>query len=165
MSTGIIIFAIAGFFVSLFIMYRTEHGIPGIKKYNSDFILLDMRFRYNKKILYNTLESIGNKGMRAYRDFLFLDFFFIGCFLIVMIFISQNISSLNFLIYLLSGLAVSRSVFDVLENTLIITLIKDYPQKNNFRANICSWATTLKFISLYLWTAGVIIIYIYNIFN
>ena len=154
------IFGIIGFFISLFIMYRTEHGIPGIKKYDSDFRLLDMRFRYNSKILYNTLERIGTNGMKLYRNFLFLDFFFIACFLIVMIFITQKVTEINIIIFTLSGFAISRSIFDVLENISLITLIKMYPSKNNVIANFCSWATTLKFISLYLWLAGILISFI-----
>ncbi|MGM0421353.1 MAG: hypothetical protein ACQEQG_10195, partial [Bacillota bacterium] len=70
MNDWIIIFGIIGFLVSLFIMYRTDHGIPGIRKYDPEFRLLDMRFRYDGEIVYDTFERIGEKGRELYRNFL-----------------------------------------------------------------------------------------------
>lgn len=49
MQTYIFIISIIGFIVCLYIMYKTEHGIPGIKKFDANFRLLDMRFKYDVK--------------------------------------------------------------------------------------------------------------------
>jgi hypothetical protein len=137
-------------------MYRTDHGIPGIQKYDEDFRLLDMRFRYNSKVVYNTFNSIGIKGMKLYKKYLAVDYFFILCFLIIMVAISNLILPNTVYNNLLIILAFSRALFDVIENTIIIILINQYPDKNIKLATICSWSTTFKFISLYLWIIGII---------
>lgn len=74
MNIGTIIRGTIGFFVCLFLMYGTNHGIPGIRKYDERFRLLDMRFRYNSETLYNTFEQIGVDGMKAYKNYYYLIF-------------------------------------------------------------------------------------------
>lgn len=157
MNIVIVIFGVIGFFICLFIMYRTDHGIPGIQKYDSEFRLLDMRFRYTGKDLYNTFERILEEGRKAYKNYLLLDFCFIACFLIVMIAISQKVVTDRYsgLIYILIGLAITRALFDVIENTILIILLNMYSKQNIVVANICSWATTFKFLALYLWLVGI----------
>jgi hypothetical protein len=157
MHISIIILGTIGFFVSLFVMYRTNHGIPGIQKYDPNFQLLDMRFRYNRDIVYETFEKIGAKGRKAYKDYLVIDFIFIACFLIVMTAISLAVTTNPVFNYALIGLAVSRAVLDILENTMIIILINKYPNKRPGLSDFCSWATTVKFITLYLWFIGLIL--------
>lgn len=51
-----------GFFICLFIMYTTNHGIPGIRKYDSSFQLPDMRFRYNVEQITQDFQQIGKEG-------------------------------------------------------------------------------------------------------
>jgi hypothetical protein len=140
-------------------MYGTNHGIPGIRKFDSEFKLLDMRFHYNDKVLYKTFENIGADGVKAYRNYLWLDFCFIACFLIIMLALSLKLTAANIIFRnILIGLAISRALFDILENTLLIILLNAYPQQNAVLSNICSWSTTLKFIALYLWIAGIAVI-------
>lgn len=164
MSIGIVILGTLGFFVCLFVMYRTNHGIPGIQKYDPKFRLLDMRFRYNSQILYDTFEHIGTDGIRAYRNYLLLDFCFIACFLIVMIAITLKIIANIAFKNIFLGFAVSRTIFDVLENAILIILLNMYPNQSTLFAGFCSWATTLKFISMYLWMAGITILLVLRLF-
>jgi len=153
MQTVIFLISIIGFFVCLYIMYRTEHGIPGIRKFDANFKLLDMRFKYDVKTIYSTFENIGEKGMKAYKRYLVFDYTFILFFLILMIVISIKIADNSFLKYFLIFISILRAIFDLIENTLIIILINNYPEKNSFKSKTCSWSTTLKFISLFLWIA------------
>ena len=146
-------------------MYGTNHGIPGIRKYDPDFRLLDMRFRYNSESVYNTFDKIGLEGIKAYKKYLIFDFIFIACFLIVMIAVTLWITDNIFIIYPLIGFASLRAVFDIFENTFIIILINNYPEQNTFLADICSWTTTLKFMSLYLWLAGITLVMAIKILN
>ncbi len=161
MNTIILLLAVLGFIFSLYLMYRTDHGIPGIQKYDKDFRLLDMRFRYDSKVVYDTFNSIGNKGMKLYKKYLAVDYFFILCFLIIMVAISNLILPNTLYNNLLIILAFSRAVFDVIENTIIIVLINQYPDKKIKLANICSWSTTFKFVSLYLWIVGIVFGFLY----
>lgn len=164
MSIGIIIFGTLGFFVCLLVMYTTNHGIPGMQKYDPNFRLLDMRFRYNSEILYDTFEHIGIDGIKAYRNYLILDFCFIACFLIVMISITLKVTTNIILRNILVVLTISRALFDVLENSILIILLNRYPNQSTLFADICSWVTTIKFILLYLWIACIVIVLLLKLF-
>lgn len=157
MSIFIVTLGTIGFIICLFVMYRTNHGIPGIQKYNPQFRLLDMRFRYTGVDLYNTFDSILKEGRKAYKNYLILDFCFIACFLIVMIAITQKVIRNSSLRYLLIGFAILRAILDIIENSILINLLNIYEKQNLVLANVCSWVTTFKFLALYLWMLGLIL--------
>ena len=158
MKTPITIIGIIGFFISLYVMYRTKHGIPGIQKYDSSFKLLDMQFRYNASTVYTTFENIGEYGRKAYSNYLLLDFCFITCFLIVQLAITKAVVSKPSFQSLLLLLVALRAAFDVAENSILLYIINRYPTKYVALAEFCSWVTTAKFVMLYLWISGIIII-------
>lgn len=165
MITIIVTLGFIGFFVSLAIMYGTNHGIPGIQKYSPGFRLLDMRFRYNGDSIYQAFNELGIEGMTAYKSFLCLDFCFITCFLVVMLFISYKlVPTRNYMTYTLMGLAVIRALLDVLENILLLILIHTYPVQHQVLGEICSWATTFKFVALFAWLICVGIVIISKLF-
>ncbi len=140
-----------GFLVCLFIMYRTGYGIRGIQVHSPSFRLLDMRFYYNPDTVKQTFEQIGKGGRYAYQRYLVLDFIFILCFLITMItilnFININVQ-IRTMLCILCGM---RALFDVIENLLLIHMLRQYPRFNEFLASACSCFTTFKFIMLYFW--------------
>lgn len=144
-----------GFFFCLFIMHRIENGANGIRKYDESFKSLDMQFRYDSNIVYHTFEKLGLDGRNAYCNFLILDFCFIICFFIVMFAITQRFVQNDILRKALITLAISRGIFDMLENILLILLMKQYSTQNILLANICSWSTTIKFVALFLWMFGI----------
>lgn len=156
------ILGIGGFFICIFIMYVSPYGIKAIRQYDEGFKLLDMRLRYNATALYDTFEKIGKMGREAYNKFLILDYIFITCFLIVMIIIAIKFANNTGVQYILVILASLRALFDILENSLLIYLMKIYPEKNNLLASICSWITTLKFISLYGFVLILILSLLFN---
>lgn len=159
------IIGVLGFIVCLLIMYLTDYGIPGIRKYDAEFETLDMQFHYNIQTVQNTFEKIGFDGRLAYNHFLILDYFFIICFLVVMIVLSKSVSNFNIVLNTLYILCILRAVFDCLENTMIIFMMNKYPLFSENIANICSYMTTLKFIMLYSWITIFIIQLILNIIN
>ena len=134
---------IIGFFVCLIIMYATNHGIRSIRKYDADFKLLDMQFHYTADNVNESFNKLGSDGRSAYRNYWILDFFFIACLLIVMIAIVGVISMTDWVKNVLIILAVSRAVFDAIENSILLYLIGKYPIQNNSLATICSWITTV----------------------
>lgn len=67
---------IVGFIICLMIMYTTNHGIRGMRKYDADFRLLDMRFHYTAADVNETFTKLNDGGRVAYRDYWILDFFF-----------------------------------------------------------------------------------------
>lgn len=140
-----------GFFLILILMYATSWGIPGIRRYDSEFRLLDMRFRYSPEMVRSTLKTIGSAGRSAYCQYLLLDFVFIVCFFIVMNAITDAVIIVPQLKQALSFIILMRALFDGLENTILFILLKRYPDINTTAALICSWATSLKFTMLYVW--------------
>jgi hypothetical protein len=138
MGAILLILAILGFIFSLYLMYNTEHGIPGIQKYDENFRLLDMRFRYDSSVIYESFNNIGNQGMKAYKKYLLVNLFFMIYFLIIMVAISNQILTEIFYQYLLIILSFSRAIFDVIENTIIIILINQYPDENIRLTTFCS---------------------------
>lgn len=138
-----------GFFLCLFIMNRIEN--VEFRKYDANFKSLDMQLRYDSDIVYSTFEKLGIDGRNAYCNYLVLDFCFIICFYIVMFAITQRFVQNDILKKVLLALALFRGIFDVIENILLILLMRQYPLQNVLLANVCSWATTIKFIALFLW--------------
>lgn len=145
------LFGLLGFIVCLFIMYATSHGIRGIQRFDRSFRLLDMRFHYSSDIVKQTFEKIDEGGRKAYQSFLLLDFFFIICFLIVMLTITDAVFATPHDRGTIYVLCVLRALFDILENLLLLRMLAKYPVFNETLASICSWFTTLKFIMLYIW--------------
>ena len=146
---------ISGFLVCLAMMYFTNHGIRGLRKYDADFRLLDMRFRYTSADVNEAFTTLGDGGRRAYRRFWILDFFFIACFLIVMLAVADSIFMAGWLKNVLLALAIARAAFDVAENGILLYLIGKYPAQNHALATIGSWVTTCKFVALFLWMLAV----------
>jgi hypothetical protein len=142
---------VLGFVICLLIMYRTNHGIRGIQKFEPNFRLLDMRFHYNKEIIKQTFEQIEVGGRMAYQRFLMLDFIFIVFFLMTMISLSDTLrvsSSIKIILYMA---CILRALFDIFENILLLHMLGQYPVLNSVLATTCSWITTFKFIMLYIW--------------
>lgn len=147
---------VTGFFLILIIMYTTSWGIPGIRRYDAEFRLLDMRFRYNPDMVRTTFKAIGSAGRGIYSRYLVLDFAFIACFFIVMSAITDALIMAPQLRQALSVFILLRALFDGLENTILMILLNRYPRINITLASLCSWATTLKFIMLFIWLLFII---------
>lgn len=148
---------IIGFFLCLAIMYVTPYGIRGIQVYDPTFQLPDMKFHYSAEQITHTLEQIGNEGRTIYQKYFLLDSVFLLCFLIVM-------ATITFLLFtgsttrkLLLAVCILRAIFDVLENSFMIIIVKSYPAINKTMIMICSYFTTIKFVLLYTWTLVIII--------
>jgi len=157
--------AIAGFILCLIIMYTTNSGIRGLRKYDANFKLLEMRFHYTADDVSGVFEKLGKDGRALYRNFWILDFFFIACFLIVMLAIMNKVIIDSYARNILAILAISRAFFDIVENGILLYLSNIYPDRNNALATICSWVTTCKFISLYAWILGFVAITLYPVIN
>lgn len=145
------IIGLLGFVICLLAMYTTDHGIPGIRKFDSSFRLLDMRFHYSSKTVGETFERIGEEGRMAYRKYLILDFIFIICFLITMLAVSDAAAVPQEIKIILSAFCLLRALWDVLENILLLRMLGQYPIFPGTLATICSWFTTMKFLMLYAW--------------
>ena len=152
---------ILGFVITLFIMYATKYGLPGIRQYNKEFKPVDMKFFYKSSLLYETFEEIGEDGRKAYFGYFIIDSFLAGFMLIVMVMITDLLMhdpDVHYLVYLTAGL---KALFDILENCLCLYLLHIYPAKNNIAAFFAPCTTMLKFIMLYLWLLAVVAALLY----
>ncbi|TLG76541.1 hypothetical protein [Culicoidibacter larvae] len=151
----IIYIGIAGFLICLFIMYATPHGIPGLRKFEANFRLLDMRFCYSETEINETFSRLGVEGRKAYKNYWLLDYVFIVCFLIVQLVIVRAFNMSGIVSWCLIGLVLLRALFDCIENSILLFLINCYPVRKKWLAKLSSYSTSCKFVSLYIWLAGI----------
>lgn len=157
MTKWIVRIGIVGFFICLILMYGSEHGIRGIRKYDSSFQLLDMRFHYSSKEVARVFEAIGDKGRNAYKRYLILDFFFILCLLITMFAITNHMILLPSATIILYVICILRAIFDCMENSALLIMLSKYPTVNHSLNRLCACFTTSKFIMLFSWLIGIVL--------
>lgn len=162
MNIWVTILGTTGFFLCLVLMQFTSLGVRGIQRYDPGFGLLDMRLRYDANTVYQVFDQIGGEGQKAYKHYLFLDYCFIAFFLIVMLALSFRVTADPLQRNIMIILAIARALCDILENTLLMVLINNYPQQNLLLATVCSWFTTIKFIFMFLWGGMLIFTWIVN---
>jgi len=156
---------IAGFIICLIIMYATNLGERGLRNYDPDFRLLDMRFQYTAADVGETFEKLGRDGRAAYRNFWILDFVFIACFLIVMFAITDKIATNGWARYILIFFSIARAGFHIIETGMLFSLSIRYPVQNSSLVTLSSWITTSKYISLFIWMLGIAVMLLYNVIN
>lgn len=151
------IVGIIGFFLCLVIMYITPYGVRGIQVYDPEFQLPDMKFHYTAEQITHTFEQIGSEGRASYQKYFILDSVFILCFLIVMVKITYVLFSGSPIRRLLFAVCILGAIFDILENSFMFIILKNYPVINVPMITMCSYFTTIKFLLLYTWILVIII--------
>lgn len=159
------VLGVIGFFLCLVLMEFTNLGVRGIRQYDPGFGLLDMRLSYDANTVYQVFDQISEAGRKAYKHYLCLDYCFIACFMIVMLALSFKSTTNPVYRNVLIVLVVVRALFDLIENTLLMVLINNYPQQNIFMATVCSWSTTMKFVFLFLWVGMLLFVWGLNLIN
>lgn len=145
------IVGITGFLICLFIMYMTNLGVRGIRIYDPDFQSPDMQLHYSAELITDTFEKIGANGIAIYRKYLYLDCAFTLFFLIVMVTVTGLLFTGTLACDLMLAVCVFRAIFDILENSLFLAILRNYPVINKPLIMICSGFTTVKFVLLYIW--------------
>lgn len=150
------IVGVIGFFICLAIMYITPYGVRGLKEYDSTFEMPDMKFHYRVEQITQELEKVGTDGRNLYQKYLVLDCIFVFCFGILMLTITDSLFTgwPSILLYVVCML---RGFFDILENCLLIIVLKNFASSNTHLLRLCSYFTTCKFIMLYIWVAAIAI--------
>lgn len=146
---------IIGFFICLAIMYFTPYGVHGIREYDPTFQMPDMKFHYNVEYIMQALNKIGVNGREAYSKYLVLDCVFVFCFGILMLTITNCLFA-GFPYNILFVVCILRGLFDLLENCLLIFVLRNFNTVNTHLVSLCSYFTTFKFIMLYIWIIAVV---------
>lgn len=71
--------------------------------------------------------------------------------LIVMFAITNSLITTAPVCYFMFLISIFRAVFDLLENSTLLKVLKIYPFLKKTLVQWCSWFTTIKFICLYIW--------------
>lgn len=148
---------IIGFLLCPCIMYMTNLGVRGIRKYDPSFQSPDMNFHYSVGQITQTFEKIGESGRAIYQKYLFLDFIFTLCFVIVMLTITDFLFTGTIIRNCLYVVCVLRAVFDTLENIFLLIVLRNYPITNVPMITLCSYFTSIKFVLLDIWIFALII--------
>lgn len=148
---------ILGFFICLCMMYTTDLGVRGIRVYDPAFQSPDTKFHYSAGQLTQTFEEIGDGGWAVFQKYLILDCVFTLCFLIVMFTITTIVFTEGSICYFMLGVCIFRGVSDLLENTMMLLVLRQFPDYHTQLVTICSYVTTIKFILLYIWISGLLI--------
>lgn len=138
------------FAITLFIMYGTNIGIPGIAQYWKYFELLDMQPFYSVDTVITMLRNIGFDGVRHYLYYFVVDFVFIILLFLIQIQISKsalfNMPKIRKFLILCAAV---RGFFDLLEDLLLSLIItKILPIS---MVTFTSGVTRLKFMGLFIW--------------
>lgn len=144
-------------------MWHAKSGMPALRALDANFQCLDMLLRYTPDQAFASFEKAGSQGRGLLRRFWLMDFGFIASFGLVMLAVTHNTGALTPLRYAMYALACLRGAADVLENLLLLRALGAYPKRRlagTVRA--ASTATTLKWLSMGLWVAGLFINLVYR---
>lgn len=112
----------------------------------------DVRFRYSPAELYTAFEQAGEEGRPRMRRYWLFDFGFIACFLVVMLAIGVNVAGKGTALgWAMAALAVARAAFDMLENGLLLWLLRGFPKRRDRLAGLAGGLTAVKYLCLYGW--------------
>lgn len=144
-------------------MWYSKSGMPALRALDADFQCLDMLFRYTPERAFSSFEKVGKRGRSLLKRFWLTDFGFIASFGLVMLAVGHNTGVLAPLRYAMYALACLRGAADALENLLLLRALAAYPQRRlTGTVRAASAATTLKWLFMGLWVAGLFINLVYR---
>lgn len=144
-------------------MWRAKGGVPALRALDADFQCLDMLFRYTPEQAFASFDKAGPQGKGLLRRFWLTDFGFIASFGLVMLVVTHNTGVLAPLRHAMYALACLRGAADTLENLLLLRALGAYPQRRlTGTLKAASAATTLKWLLMGLWVAGLFINLVYR---
>lgn len=149
------ILVILVFILTLLIMRGNESKFL---TYSEGANMLDMRFGYEIDDVYQMFRILGTEGRSLYIRLLCIDFLFIVSFALVQNYLLKRIMGkavLNSKWHFLLSLSYLRGLFDVVENSLILIMLINFPIEFLRLVKASSFATSLKFIFLGLWLIAI----------
>ncbi|HNW86008.1 MAG TPA: hypothetical protein PLP25_09205 [Candidatus Limiplasma sp.] len=154
---GITLISALGMGGFYYLMELSPKGLRGMQVEGKPFQMPDMRLHYGAEALYAGFAQAGDNRPRMRRYWL-LDFGFIVCFLGVMLAIGRNIAHANdTLRWWMAVAACARAALDILENLLLLSLLRAYPACRDGWAAFAGWVTTAKYLCLFAWVAALFV--------
>lgn len=126
--------------------------------YSEGADMLDMRFGYEAKDVYEMFQRLEMEGRFLYIRLLLIDFLFIVSFALIQNYLLKRIMGrcmLNTKWRFMLSLSYLRGLFDIIENILILVLLISFPSRFPRLVTVCSFVTSLKFVMLALWLIAI----------
>ena len=154
------------FFVSVCLIENRWFGQSHLKELTGGIGMLDMNFANSVTQTINYLTMLGQQGRNAYLVLLVLDFFIIASF---------GLLQISFMLRLLKGLQLdyplkwcvifplARGLFDVIETVCMIVNVISFPGQISATLYLAACATPLKWMSLWMTVAMLVIFLFANV--
>ena len=148
------------FIISLFLVESTWFGSANVAAYNDGYGTFDMK-SYDIDSVYSVLEGAKEEYVGAAIKYYVVDYLFIIAFLNFQTVLGISACKgfrrkwpLGLLIVTSGG----RAAADVIENTLLLLVIINYPSLHNWWVKLASYATHIKLAAIPIWVISYIVI-------
>ena len=141
--------------VSAYLLYFTANGLPAIMEGTSGYGSFDLRFSYSSDALLTIISHFKGDRLAAYTNYFTYDFIFAGLRTLFLVFFPLTFNTLSNKHYLWFRAcmfsAVFSCVFDVLENVILLDIVRTFPGFTGAQASLASGCTTIKWVFFGLW--------------
>lgn len=147
------------FIVSLYFVEAGFCGSGVVAEYNNGFGTLDMK-KYNVQSVYTALSPMSEEGLNVYRMYYVMDYIFIVFFGLLQVVVTLDIYSFSdnmILKRVFVAVPILRGLFDIVENTILLTTVNSFPSVNETAITISSYFTQAKLISIRVWIGIVLL--------
>lgn len=142
------LFAITLYWVEISPWSSTE-----LAKFNNGYGTFDMK-SYDVLTVYKVLDQMKPKGFTIYERYFIGDYLFIlalGILQILILLHAFSWSKSRLLRLFIISIPVARGLCDIMENSLLLTVLLTYPQKHEHMVTISNKATFMKLHLITLW--------------
>lgn len=153
------------FIISLFLVESTWFGSANVAAYNGGYGTFDMK-SYDIDSVYSVLEGAKEGYLGAAIKYYVVDYLFIIAFLNFQMVIGISVCKglkWRWPLGLLIGTSGIRAAADVVENTLLVLVIINYPSTHNWWVKLASYATHIKLVVIPVWFISCMIVLVSGI--
>ncbi len=153
-SVGILIL----FSITFYLVEFSPWSSTALKEYNNGYGTFDMK-AYNSNIVYEVIQQMQPKGMEIYKSYLICDYLFVlsfGALQIILILSAYKWTKRKMLISFAVLIPVLRGIFDLIENTIFMSVLTSYPDRLDGLINIAKLVTQMKLGMIGVWSVMLI---------
>lgn len=144
---------VIAFLTSLYLVEFSSIGSQAVRQYNNGYGTFDMKI-YGVERVREILSHMPPAGFVAYKNYYVVDYFFILTFATLQILLLNLVFSWNIKkkhAYIIWSIPILRGLCDVVENTLLLITLNEYPKLNERMIQISSFATKTKILLIQVW--------------
>lgn len=141
------------FIITFYWVEFSPWSSTALQNYNNGYGTFDMK-SYDANSVYMVLDQMSPKGFTIYENYLIGDFLFIIGFGGVQILLSLYVykwAKAKWIRPIMIGVPVARGLFDIIENTLLFSVLLLYPMQHPIAVTIAGMATSIKLCMIGIW--------------